>query len=131
MVAAVIAVTACTGASGGPAVVGSDAQISIRSSGPTPSTVLVLPGGRVLFTNDDDAPHQVESNPHPDHTGCPELDGPVLAPGDSFVVRMPTQARLCPFHDESRPADDAFHGVVDVEAPPLAIPSPLTPGAGF
>jgi hypothetical protein len=103
-------------------------RVSLGADGPRPASVLVLPGGHVEFVNDDRGPHRIASGPHPEHTACPELDGPELAPGSSFIVRMPLVGRVCPYHDDDHVGDASFAGVVDVEAPPFAAPTPITAG---
>jgi hypothetical protein len=105
--------------------------VSLGAGGPTPASVLVLPGGRVEFVNEDATQHQVASSPHPSHASCPELDGPALAPGESFVARMPLVARVCGYHDEVHPDDATYSGFVDVEAPAFYAPTPITAGGRF
>src|SRR5262245_12647249 len=50
-------------------------QMVISSSGVlTPSEITVSPGSRVLFVNNHSRPHQITSDPHPEHTDCPEIN---------------------------------------------------------
>lgn len=87
----------------------SSQSISITSTGFSPSVVFVSPGGSVTFTNKDNGSHQVASDQ------CPELNGPVLAPGARFVARMTgVSGRSCEFHDESRIGVTGFTGSVFV-----------------
>lgn len=90
------------------------ASVDIRSSGFDSSFVLVGPGGEVTFTNRDTVPHQVASDPHPSHGRCPELNGPVLAPGERFRATMADRENSCGYHDERQLDVAAFRGTVTV-----------------
>jgi hypothetical protein len=37
-------------------------------------TLTVPPGTRVTFINNDTRVHEMDSDPHPDHTDCPEIN---------------------------------------------------------
>jgi hypothetical protein len=37
-------------------------------------TLTVPPGTRVTFVNNDTRVHEMDSDPHPDHTDCPEIN---------------------------------------------------------
>src|SRR5690349_9509924 len=47
--------------------IGADGRIS-------PSTVTVSPGTRVTFVNSSGSQYDMSSNPHPEHTDCPEIN---------------------------------------------------------
>lgn len=98
-----LACAACgsSGSGTNPSAVGtSAATIAITSSGVSPKTVQVSPGSRVTFTNDDTRSHQMYSDPHPEHTDCPEFDQVgFLAPGQSRTTGNLNTARTCGFHD--------------------------------
>ena len=64
----------------------STGAITITGSGVAPKTLTVGYGARVTITNNDSAPHEFASNPHPVHTDCPEINGPVLQTGMSFTA---------------------------------------------
>lgn len=51
-----------------------------------PSTLTIKKGDIIRFTNHDDVPHQVASDPHPIHTNAPILNGPVINKGETFIV---------------------------------------------
>ena len=57
------------------------ATITIGTDGRvTPTSVTIAPGGRVTFVNNHNRAHDMESDPHPEHTQCPPInDG--LNPG--------------------------------------------------
>lgn len=74
----------------------------------------VEPGGIIRFVNQDDEPHQIVSDPHPSHSGCPELNGPVLEPGDSISFQMRNEPVVCGYHDELAPDAVTMWGEVRV-----------------
>src|SRR5207248_6146171 len=84
-----LALAACGGSpsSFGPAMV------SLRAGGVTPSTISVMAGARLEFTNEDTVNHQVVSN------DCSELSSPVLAAGASFTATMGAGPKTCTFSD--------------------------------
>src|SRR6267378_3016339 len=62
----------------------SAATITITSSGVSPATVTISAGGQVTFVNHDSRNHDMQSDPHPEHTDCPELSQVgFLVPGQS------------------------------------------------
>ncbi len=103
----VCALTAVAAACGGggtadtsPSAVASAATITITSSGVNPKTVTVPVGSRVTFVNNDSRAHQMYSDPHPEHTSCPEFDQVgYLAPGQSRATGNLNAPRTCGFHD--------------------------------
>lgn len=100
----VAVICAACGGSGGDAtpssVSSSAATITITPSGVSPKTVTVSPGSRVTFTNNDTKSHQMYSDPHPEHTDCPEFDQVgFLAPGQSRTTGNLNITRTCGFHD--------------------------------
>src|SRR5437762_536977 len=48
--------------------------ITMTSAGVSPKQLTVSPGTRVLFTNNDSRTHVMNSDPHPEHTDCPEIN---------------------------------------------------------
>src|SRR5919109_242652 len=70
--------------------------ITITSSGVSPRSVTVAAGSRVTFVNNDSRPHDMASNPHPEHTDCPALnDVGFLQPGQSRQTGNLNTARTC------------------------------------
>lgn len=98
--------TGGTSASGG--------AIMMTSSGVDPKTLTVGFGSRVTITNNDTAPHEFASNPHPVHTDCPELNAPLLMTGQSFTATMASKAETCGYHDHLNPTNAAFQGTIIV-----------------
>ena len=53
---------------------GGGTTITVTSSGASPRTLTVPAGSRVTFVNNDSRAHEMNSDPHPSHTDCPELN---------------------------------------------------------
>jgi plastocyanin len=106
-VAQVIALSAVVGACGGSSPAPTPAPvpvatntITITSSGVSPKNVQIAVGSRVLFINNDSRSHNMQSDPHPEHTDCPELETVgFLSPGQSHETKNFVTARTCGFHD--------------------------------
>jgi plastocyanin len=107
-VARVIALSAVVSACGGSSTAPSSAPvppvasntITITSSGVSPKSVQIAVGSRVLFINNDSRSHNMQSDPHPEHTDCPELETVgFLSPGQSHETKNFVTARTCGFHD--------------------------------
>ncbi len=92
--------------------------ITITGSGVAPKTLTVGYGAQVTITNNDSAPHEFSSNPHPVHTDCPEINAPVLMMGQSFTATMASHVETCGFHDHLNPTNPAFQGTIFVSAKP-------------
>src|SRR5262245_32420409 len=94
-------------------------EVAINSSGVSLPTNVVDVGSQIRFTNNDTVQHQISSNPHPNHTDCPELNNPMLAPGQTFVATM-TVVRTCGFHDHLDPFNPLWQGTIEVRQPGVA-----------
>ena len=81
----------------------------------TPADVEVPRGSRVTFVNRHSSPHDMTSDPHPTHTGCPEINqaGNVL-PGQSRETAPLLVARRCGFHDHGEPDNPRLQGSITV-----------------
>lgn len=72
-------------------------------------------GTRVLFVNSDSRPHNMNSDPHPEHTDCPELNQVgFLTPGQSRETGNLVTARTCGFHDHDNPALTTLQGTITI-----------------
>ena len=69
----------------------------------SPKQLMVPPGTRVLFVNNDSRAHDMASDPHPDHLDCPELNRGVLNPGQQRETENLVTVRTCGFHDHNDP----------------------------
>ncbi len=76
---------------------------------------MVSPGAQVLFVNNDAREHQMFSDPHPEHTDCPEFDQVgSLAPGRSRQTGNLNTVRSCNFHDHLNSQNASLRGTVTI-----------------
>jgi hypothetical protein len=76
---------------------------TLTSGGVSPKELTVPLGTRVLFVNQDARRHDMESDPHPDHTDCTEINLGVLTTGQSRETLNLVAAKTCGFHDHENP----------------------------
>ncbi len=89
--------------------------ITITASGVTPRNVIIAPGQRVRFVNNDARPHNMASDPHPEHNDCPEFDQVgFLTPGQSRETGNLVTVRTCGFHDHDLPDSVPLTGTVTI-----------------
>jgi plastocyanin len=119
-----LALTACGGGGdGGPAspsdppVSGpSGRTINITASGVSPATLTVAAGTRVTFTNNDSRAHDMASNPHPEHTDCPELNQVgFLQAGQARESGNLNTVRTCRYHDHNQPNNTSLQGSIVIQ----------------
>ena len=93
------------------------ATITIGTNGSvSPSTVTITRGGRVTFVNNHTRPHDMNSDPHPEHTDCPELAAVgFLSPGQSRTSSNFNTARTCGFHDHNEPDSAGLKGRITIQ----------------
>ena len=89
--------------------------ITLTSSGASPRDITVAVGSRVTFVNNDSQPHDMDSNPHPEHTDCPPLNVGFIAAGQQGITQNLTTARTCGFHDHNQPSNTAFQGTIRIQ----------------
>jgi plastocyanin len=76
--------------------------ITITSSGVSPRELTINQGQRVLFVNSDSRAHQMNSDPHPDHGSCPQIDQVgFLSPRQSRETGNFVSAGTCGYHDHN------------------------------
>jgi plastocyanin len=88
--------------------------ITISSGGVSPKDLSVSPGARVLFVNNDSRPHDMASDPHPDHDDCREINGVRLNPGQSRETGNLVEVRTCGFHDHDNPDNNGLQGRITI-----------------
>jgi plastocyanin len=87
--------------------------ITIGAAGVSPKSLTVAAGSRVMFVNRDTREHQMASDPHPDHTDCPELNQVgLLRAGESRETGNLVTVRTCGFHDHDQPTNEALRGTI-------------------
>jgi len=109
-------VAGCGGQSSAPSPAPGGATITITAAGANPRNVTVQRGEQVTFTNSDGAVHQMYSDPHPEHTDCPEFDSVgQLTPGTTRQTSNLAISRTCNFHDHLNPNNPNLRGSVTIQ----------------
>jgi len=76
----------------------------------------VPPGTQITFVNNDSVAHEMFSDPHPEHTDCPEFDSVGrLTPGETRQTTNLATARTCGFHDHLNPSTTSLRGTATVQ----------------
>jgi plastocyanin len=116
---AIALVTACGGGGTSPSGGGTptpNTAVTITSSGVIPKTLVVRPGTQVTFVNNSPISHEMYSNPHPEHTDCPEINSVGhLAPGQSKQTGNLNVVRTCGYHDHSLPSNTSLQGTIIIQ----------------
>jgi hypothetical protein len=90
--------------------------IVISGGAVCPRNITVARGSQVTMVNQDTVAHEMYSDPHPDHTDCPELNQiGHLEPGQSRASGNLVTARTCGFHDHLRPDVAALRGQITIQ----------------
>jgi hypothetical protein len=90
--------------------------IVIQNNQVCPQTLTIPLGGQLTIINNDSNVHEMDSDPHPEHTDCPALNQiDFLNPGQSRSSGNLTTARRCGFHDHSRPDQAALKGTITIQ----------------
>src|SRR5262245_42157856 len=81
-----------------------------------PTAVTVTRGTQVTFINNDSRAHEMNSNPHPEHTDCPEINQVGhLEPGQSRQTGNLNIVRSCGFHDHLNDQNRALQGTITIQ----------------
>jgi plastocyanin len=91
--------------------------ITINGSGlVTPNNITISPGQRVTIVNQHSRAHDVSSDPHPDHTNCPQINAVgLLNPGQTGQTSPFTTAATCGFHDHNDPNNVNLRGRITIQ----------------
>ena len=90
--------------------------ISITDSGTSPHNIQIAVGTRVLFINDDTRSHNMTSDPHPEHTDCPELNQVgFLSAGQRRESGNLVEVRTCGYHDHDNPGTQGLRGQIVIK----------------
>jgi plastocyanin len=91
--------------------------ITITNSVANPKNIKVARGSQVTFVNNDNQSHFVASDPHPDHTDCPEINQVgFLNPGQQRQTgNMTTNRTVCGFHDHDLPNVAGLQGSITIQ----------------
>lgn len=94
----------------------STTTITISNNAVSPKAIVVPRGSRVTFVNNDTVTHDMDSDPHPDHTDCPEINQVgFLPPGQSRETENLTTARTCGYHDHERNTVQELQGAITIQ----------------
>ena len=94
----------------------STTTITITASGASPQNITVTPGSRVTFVNNDSRTHEMNSDPHPVHSDCPEINAvSFLATGQSKQTDALNTPRTCGFHDHNQPSTTNLQGTIRIQ----------------
>jgi plastocyanin len=111
-----VILSACGGGNSTPAptpVPPNPNTFTITSAGVSPAQMIVAPGTRVAFVNNDTRRHDMTSDPHPDHTDCTEINAVgVLNARQSRETGNLVTVRTCGFHDHDNPDDARLKGQI-------------------
>jgi plastocyanin len=90
--------------------------ITITASGVSPQSITVSPGSRVTFVNNDSRTHEMNSDPHPVHSDCPEINAvSFLAVGQSKQTDPLNTVRTCGYHDHNQPTTTSLQGTIRIQ----------------
>ena len=91
--------------------------ITITNSTASPKNIIVARGSQVTFINNDNQTHNMTSDPHPEHTDCPEINQVgFLSRGQSRQTgNMVTNRTVCGFHDHDLPDVAGLQGSITIQ----------------
>ena len=73
-------------------------------------------GTRVTFVNTDTRVHDMNSDPHPEHTDCPEINQVgFMTPGQTKLTGNLNTRRTCGFHDHNLPDNQSLQGSIIIQ----------------
>jgi len=109
------------GGNGGSSIGGggtSTTTITISNNAVSPKSITVVQGTQVTFMNSDNRPHDMNSDPHPQHTDCPEISTGVgfLNPGQSKQTAPLNTVRTCGYHDHNQSDVESLKGTITITA---------------
>ena len=90
--------------------------ITISNNAVCPQNITVSRGAQVTFVNNDTRNHEMDSDPHPEHTDCPEINQvDFLAAGQSRQTGNLVTPRRCGFHDHRDFTNSALKGSITIQ----------------
>jgi plastocyanin len=131
-VAALVAMSACGSSSPTSPSGGSGSSVLVRSTGSvgavgatitigangavSPAQVTVAVNQSVTFVNNSSASHDMESDPHPQHTACPSIANVgLLSPGQSKMTFGFANSGTCGYHDHNNSDTAGLKGTIVVQ----------------
>jgi plastocyanin len=89
--------------------------ITITAAGVSPKDLVVARGSRVTFVNNDGVGHDMNSDPHPAHTSCTDMNVGFVASAQSRQTDVLNIARTCGYHDHNQPSNVSLQGTIRIE----------------
>jgi len=90
--------------------------ITISNNSVCPQNITVPRGTQVTFVNSDSRNHTMNSDPHPEHTDCPEINQVgFLTTGQRRQTGNLNIARRCGFHDHEDFNNAALKGSITIQ----------------
>ena len=89
--------------------------VIIANNAVAPQNITVPLGSQVTFVNNDSRDHQIASDPHPEHTACPEINQVgYLTAGQSRQTGNLVVARTCGYHDHINFEIKSLQGTITI-----------------
>jgi plastocyanin len=105
----VVRSTGSVGAVGATITIGANGAVS-------PSQVTLAVNQSVTFVNNDSRVHDMESDPHPQHTACPSIANVgLLQPGQSKTSFGFANSGTCGYHDHDNSDTASLKGTIVVQ----------------
>ncbi len=105
-----------TGPTGGCVPSSSPNTLVIQNNTICPQTLTVSRGTQVTVVNSDSRTHEMDSDPHPEHTDCPELNQiGFLNPGQRRQSGNLNTARKCGMHDHTSPDTASLKATITIQ----------------
>ena len=117
VVAIMLGSAACKGDSTSPSVMPTaTTTITITSNGVSPKAIVIGAGSQVNFVNNDSRQHEMDSDPHPEHTDCPAINQvDLIVAGQSKQTGNLNVVRTCGYHDHLNEGNQALHGTITIQ----------------
>jgi hypothetical protein len=80
-----------------------------------PQALTVSLGSQLTIINQDSNTHEMASDPHPEHTDCPEITIGFLSPGQSRQSNNLNTARRCGIHDHNNSTSAALKATITIQ----------------
>jgi plastocyanin len=93
------------------------ATVTITAAGVSAKSVTVAVGQTVTFVNNDSRPHEMASDPHPQHGSCPSMESGLgtIAAGQTKVTHAFANVGTCGYHDHLDASNGALMGTIIVQ----------------
>ena len=81
-----------------------------------PQSITVTRGTQLIINNQDSRSHEMDSDPHPAHTDCPELNFGFINAGQTRSSNNATTTRSsCGMHDHSDPNRASLKATITIQ----------------